>query len=184
MATLTNEVLQKSSLDRFIAAANYKAATFLILVEDDVALGLKENAEVIDVKPIKNQAPITARVSFRIDRAANGIPFNEPALKKRYMERTISITQVSASTIAKEFGINGTIYLALTTVPATTKLLAARLNELYNLNIAQSDIEDEIIPANAEGILLRFAQKSVGFTGMLRVDLKTPITNGGGGGLV
>ena len=53
MTILNDEVLSKSSAVRFKEAANFKHACFFIAVADDEDLGLKENAELINIAPYK-----------------------------------------------------------------------------------------------------------------------------------
>ena len=175
MTILNNEVLSKSSVVRFQEAANFKHTQFLILTEDSTKLGLKKNAELIDIKPYKI-APYTGRAEFRIDRIANGVPLNEEAPKRRYMPRHVLIRQTTATDIINAFGVGGVVYLGLKEVPETSSELAARFKELFGLEMVASDIEEQLIPKGATCIIVRFHQKSVGFKGALRVDLTTPIT--------
>ncbi len=176
MTTLTEEVLAKTSAVRFQEAANFKHTQFLILNEDSEKLGLKKNAELIDIKPY-TIAPYTGRAEFRIDRIANGVPLNEEAPKRRYMPRHVLIRQMLAAEIINAFGVGGVVYLGIAgQVPTETSALATRFNELFGLEMVASDIENQTIPTGATCVVVRFHQKSVGFKGALRVDLTTPIT--------
>lgn len=175
MTTLTDELLEQSDLDRFIAAANYKHSNFFIAVVDNEDLGLKENAELINIEPYK-VPPYTGRAAFRMDRLANGVPLGEVAPAKRYFPRHILIKQITAKEIVEKFGVNGVVYLDLgENVPATTKLLASAFESRFGLKMVQSDIEDQAIPNGAKCIVVRFHPKSVGYKGALRVDLTTPV---------
>lgn len=175
MTTLTNAVLQKSSAARLIEAANFKHSGFLVLVEDNAALGLKKNAELIDVQPY-NLKPYTAKAIFRVDREANTLPFNEQAPSRQFHNRSILIRQIAAQDIVDRFGINGVVYLDLgEDVPETTSGLAARFKELFGLEMTAADIVDQQIARGATCILVRFNPKSVGFKGALRVDIATPV---------
>lgn len=175
MTTLTNEILQLSGRERFIAAANYKHANFYIAIQDIVGLGLNENAELIDVEPY-SVPPYTGRAVFRMDRQANALPLGEVANQKRYFNRYILIKQITGQEIVDQFGIAGTVYLNLgENVPATTKELAATFDSMFGLKMVEADIVDQIIPTGARCIVLRFAPKSVGFKGGLRVDLTTQV---------
>lgn len=177
MTVLTNEILDKSSDARFKETANFKHKQFIISVEPKPELGLVKNAELIDVQPYSIK-PFTAKAEFRIDRQAGGIPFNEKAPNRRYMTRHVLIRQVTAKDIIERFGVGGVVYLGLgQSVPETTSGLAARFKELFGLDMVAGDIEDQVIISGATCILIRFQPKSVGFTGSLRVDLTTPITN-------
>lgn len=175
MTTLTNELLQQTSQERFIAAANFKHACFFIAVADDEDLGLKENAELINIEPY-NIAPYTGRAHFRMDRNANGIPYGEVAPSKQYFPRHILIRQITGTEIVEKFGIKGVVYMDLAdNVPETTKSLAATFTSRFGLAMAEVDIEDQIIPNGARCIVVRFNTKSVGYKGQLRVDLTTPV---------
>ena len=174
MTTLTNDILEQTSQERFIAAANFKHACFFIAVADDEDLGLKENAELINIEPY-NIAPYTGRAHFRMDRLANGVPFGEPAPSKRYFSRHILIRQITGQEIVDKFGINGVVHMDLYgSVPATTKQLAETFKTRFGLEMAEVDIEDQVIPTGARCIIVRFSTKSVGYKGALRVDLITP----------
>lgn len=174
MTTLTDEILEQSALHRFIAAANYKHSKFFIAVDDSNDLNLKENAELINIEPY-NIAPYTGRAHFRMDRLANGVPFGEPTPSKRYFSRHILIRQITGQEIVDEFGINGVVYMNLyhDGVPGTTKQLAAAFRSRFGLEMAEVDIEDQVIPTDARCIIVRFSTKSVGYKGALRVDLIT-----------
>lgn len=175
MTTLTNEILQLSSRERFIAAANYKHANFYIALQDLDGLGFKENAELIDIEPY-NITPYTGRAVFRMDRLANPLPLGEVAPQKRYFNRRILIKQITGQEITDRFGVNGTVYLGLAdNVPATTKELAGTFDSLFGLKMVAADIVDQAIPVGARCIIVRFDAKSVGFKGGLRVDLTTPV---------
>lgn len=175
MTTLTEEVLSKSSAVRFKEAANFKHSQFMILTADDAELGLKENAELINIEPY-NIAPYTGRAHFRMDRLANGVPFGEPAPSKRYFPRHILIRQITGQEIVDKFGINGVVHMDLYgSVPATTKQLAETFKTRFGLEMAEVDIQDEVIPTGARCIVVRFNSKSVGYKGALRVDLTTPV---------
>ena len=176
MSTLTDVILAKSSLVRFKEAANFKHSQFMILTEDDTELGLKQNAELIDIAPYKIP-PYTGRAEFRLDRTANVIPLGEEAPKRRYIPRHVLIRQMLATEIINAFGVGGVVYLGITRqVPTETSALAARFKELFGLEMVTSDIENQTIPTGATCVVVRFHQKSVGFKGALRVDLTTPIT--------
>lgn len=175
MTTLTNELLEQSGLERFIATANFKHAIFYIAVADNEDLGLKENAELINIEPY-NMKPYTGRAVFRMDRLANGLPLGEVLPAKRYFPRHILIKQITGQEIIDQFGINGVVYLDLgEDVPATTKLLAPAFQSRFGLVMSQADIQDEVIPTGARCIVVRFNSKSVGYKGALRVDLTTPV---------
>lgn len=175
MTTLTDVILAKPSLVRFKEAANFKHSQFMILTADNAELALKKNAELINIAPYKIP-PYTGRAEFRLDRIANVIPLGEEAPKRRYIPRHVLIRQMLATDIINAFGVGGVVYLGLTEVPETTPELAARLKELFGLEIAAGDIEEQAIPTGATCIIIRFHQKSIGFKGALRVDLTTPIT--------
>ncbi len=175
MTTLTNEILQTTSLGRFIAAANYKHINFYIAVADDENMGLNQNAELINIEPY-TIPPYTGRAVFRMDRIANGIPVGEVEPTKRYFPRHILIKQILASEIVDKFGINGVVYMNLAgNVPASTKLLAATFQSRFGLVMSQSDIQDQSIPLGAKCVIVRFDTRSVGYKGALRVDLTTPV---------
>ncbi len=177
MTILNDEVLSKSSAVRFQEAANFKHTQFLILTEDSAKLGLKQNAELIDIAPYKIP-PYTGRAEFRLDRTANVIPLGEEAPKRRYIPRHVLIRQMLATEIINAFGVGGVVYLGYTArVPTETYALAARFNELFGLEMVALDIENQTIPTGATCVVVRFHQKSVGFKGALRVDLTTPITS-------
>lgn len=175
MTTLTEEVLSKTSAARFKEAANFKHKQFIISVEPKPALGIVKNAELIDVQPY-NIKPFTAKAEFRIDRQAGGVPFNEQAPTRRYMNRHVLVRQVTANDIIGRFGVGGVVYLSLgQDVPATTTGLAARFKTLFGLEMVAADIDEQTIPTGATCVLIRFHPKSLGFTGALRVDLTTPV---------
>lgn len=174
MTILTNEILAKSSEARFKETANFKHKQFIISVEPKPALGIVKNAELIDVQPY-NIKPFTAKAEFRIDRQAGGVPFNETAPSRRYMNRHVLVRQVTANDIIDRFGVGGVVYLGLTVVPATTSELAAHFKTRFGLEMVAGDIDEQAIPVGATCVLIRFHPKSLGFTGALRVDLTTPV---------
>lgn len=177
MTTLTEEVLNKSSAARFKEAANFKHSQFMILTADDAGLGLKQNAELINIAPYKIP-PYTGRAEFRLDRNANVVPLGEEAPKRRYIPRHVLIRQMLAAEIIASFGVGGVVYLGYTgQVPTETNVLAARFKQLFGLEMVAGDIENQTIPTGATCVVVRFHQKSVGFKGALRVDLTTPITS-------
>ena len=146
MTTLTEEVLLKSSTDRFKEAANSKHVQFMILTADDATLGLKRNAELINIEPYKIP-PYTGRAEFRLDRNANALPLGEEAPKRRYISRHVLIRQMTATNIISAFGVGGVVYLGYgAEVPTETSALAARFKELFGLEMVAEDIENQIIP--------------------------------------
>jgi hypothetical protein len=175
MTTLNDTVLGQSSLDRFIAAANYKHSFFYIAVTADEELNLMENAELINIEPY-NITPYTGRAVFRMDRLANGVPFGEVTPTKQFFDQHVLIKQITGQDIVNTFGINGVVYMDLgISVPPTTKLLAGTFQSRFGLVMTPSDIQDQVIPPGARCIVVRFNAKSVGYKGSLRVDLTTPV---------
>lgn len=176
MTTLSNVILAKTSIARFKEAANAKHVQFMILTADDANLGLKQNAELINIAPYKIP-PYTGRAEFRLDRNANALPLGEEAPKRRYLPRHVLIRQMTATEIINAFGVGGVVYLGYTgQPPVETGLLAARFKTLFGLEMSAGDIENQTIPTGATCVVVRFHQKSIGFKGAIRVDLTTPIT--------
>ncbi len=78
-----------------------------------------------------------------------------------------------------KIGIGGIIYLGLSGVPETTTELVVRFNDLYNLDMVEGDIVEQIIPGDAKCIAIKFEKLSLNFSGTFRVDLTTPIVEEG-----
>lgn len=166
--------LTLTSTQRFIEQANFKNSWFMILTQADY--GLNANAELIDIKPVRGNSMYTGRAVFRIDRYANNVPFNFPAPKNRYVNRGIYIKQITGTEIIETFGIDGTVYLGLEVVPASTTELAAAFQSRFGLVMTAEDILAQPINPASTCIMVTFDKLSVGYVGKLRVDLTTPVS--------
>lgn len=171
--------LTKSSLERFIDAANYKRSWFLLNTEDDGEW--KANAVLKSVTPVSNRPGVTAVAKFEVDREANNVPYNFVKPKQRYFTRSIDIRQITAQEIIDKWAIAGTLYAGKLSNIKTTKQLAAPLSKVTGLTISESDILDQQIPNNAGCIFVQFAPSSLNYIGTMRVDIVTPVTDGAAG---
>ena len=173
---LTEELLAKSSKERFIEKANYKHAWFLILLEDDEALNMQANAILEDVVDYPVQ-PYTAKAIFTIDRWAHDTPHGVVQPKKRYFQREVLIRQTTADEVVAKHGTGSVLYLGLNknTIPSDTHGLIDRINELFDLGIEEHDIMQQLITNDSKCIIMNFSTKSLRYRGAFRVDLTTPL---------
>lgn len=164
--------LTKSSLDRMLEAANYKLSWLFIDPknrEDEVLQKtFKKNADLIDVKPIASRQ-YTAIAYFRIDKEANGVPFDF-LNNERYHTRKVHVKQVTAKELIETFGKSGVIYAGKQTPKKTTDL-AKVLTKLFGMVVAKDDILEQTVPDGAECITVVFNPMSLNFAGSFRLDV-------------
>lgn len=171
--------LTKSSMERFLEAANYKSSWFFIDTENRTDTKLNKefltNAELIDVKPIVS-SKYTAIAVFRIDKEVNGVPYDFKN-RNRYLTRRVKIKQIKANDLIREFGINGVIYLGEQKISKTTEL-ATILSKHFGLTIEEKDILEQTVPENCQCVLVVFNSRSLNYTGSMRVDISTQVIGG------
>lgn len=171
--------LTKSSMERFLEAANYKHSWFFIDTEKRTDTKLNKeflaNAELIDVKPIQS-SKYTAIALFRVDKEVNGVPYDFKN-KEKYLTRRVRITQVKANDLIREFGVNGVIYLGEQKIAKTTELADA-LSKHFGLPIKTDDILEQNVPPNCQCVLVVFNPRSLNYVGSMRVDITKQVIDG------
>lgn len=172
--TLTDEVLAQSSVERLMAVANYHHSWFLILPEDDETVGLKANAELLDVVTDAPR-PYTGRAIFSVDRLAQGLPYGAAEPSSKTLTRKVYIKQITAEEIVNRFGYCGTLYFGLPAQPTKTTDLAPYFKERFGLDVAEEDIQEQTIGATQRCVIVKFAAKSLGYTGAFTADLTTAL---------
>ena len=173
--------LSKTGRQRLMDVANYKTARFMFITDSGQTdrFNLEINAELIDIIEMKANSGYNARALYRIDKNANGVPAGIKNPTKRYYSSGVYIKRITAQELIDKIGIGGIIYLGLSGAPETTTELVGRFNGLYNLDMVEGDIVEQIIPENAKCIAIKFEKLSLNFSGTFRVDLTTPIVEAG-----
>lgn len=166
--------LTKSSTQRLIEAANFKYSWFFIDTKPrtDALTGqeFKTNATLLDIEQ-KSGGGYNAVATYRIDRWANGVPYNftkDPA--KRYLNRRIRLERITANELVKLYGVNGCIEIEYAG-EATTKELAPALSKVFGSTVQPDDLYDQRIAEGSTCVTLTFHSKSLAYHGRLNVML-------------